>query len=553
SLIWFSMILFEDFFKNLIVNKPLFYLIILFLPVGVALLFSFLNKNISNDVFIAILLSTWIAGTIYMSLNGVRFILLLLPAFTVAFGIGLFYICEYINKFFFGSNYKLDNLFSKKSLPGILTVMILFIILYVPVFTQANGISNGTYPNFDDAWYSSMYKIRDNSSEDAIITSWWDFGHFFAITSERGVTFDGGSQTTPRSHWVGKLLMENDELKSHDILRMLVCGGNEAHNVMLSKTSGTSADAVKVNKIIYLTLGKNVDETRKVLKENVYYDFSESDIDEIMLMLKCDSPSENFLVTSGDMVGKAGVWAHWGSWDFTRKYVYDNYNLMKVEDMAEKIDGNVSLIDSYVKQLKQIDIDSKTKNLKRDDLINQWLAPYPSYIPLEGKYQYPCVNSNNTLICQNSIQIDLENGNIKSGFGEDVTFNRVVFPISMDEMGEMKIDENGNFDVLLIPSSNGNYNVMLMQFPLGNSLFTKLYYLNGFGTKQFEKFDDVTSVSGVNVKVWKTNWDVVEELPFELDLSSLIGNQTLEFDIDSEDLDLIGEDSNSSDINPSDN
>ncbi|MCA9496881.1 MAG: hypothetical protein KC589_08090, partial [Nanoarchaeota archaeon] len=508
AIFWFLIIIFGGSFVSLTANSQELFMVILFLPVALALIMSFINNNTSDKVFLSILLSMWMAGTIYMSLNGVRFILLLAPAFAVSYGIGLYYISNMINKFFISEFKARDDI--KKNLAGFTLVSIVFVVLFIPIYTQANGVSNGTVPNFDDAWYSSMAKIKANSSESAIITSWWDFGHFFITVSDRGATFDGASQATPRSHWVGRLLMENEEEISLDILRMLTCGGNGAYDIMYEKVGKDNSDAVKINKIIYSTFSKDINETREILLNNPYYDFSFGDVDDIMPSLKCEEPVENFVIASEDMVGKAGVWAHWGSWNFTRKYVHDNYKTMSTEEIAAKLDEDVVVISKLVKELKNIEVRVVSENVKRESLLNQWLAPYPSYVPLQGRYEYPCVASNTSLTCQNSIVIDLLNGKVSSGFGDNVKFNRVVYPSQGNKMAVMEVDESGDMDILLIPGAQGTYNVMLMQYPLAGSLFTKLFYLNGFGTEHFVPFDEQNSGTGVNIKVWKTQWEVEE-------------------------------------------
>ena len=414
---------------------------------------------------------------------------------------------------------------------GYIIVLVIFLVVFVPIFQNANAISKGTTPNFDDAWYDAMYKIRDNSSEDAIITSWWDFGHFFVAVGERRVTFDGGSQDTPRSHWVGKLLLESDEQKSHDMLRMLVCGGNEAHNTMLNITNGDNSDAVKINKIIYSTFGENISNTRKLIENNEYYNFTQNQIDEIMNLLACDIPTQNFLITSGDMVGKAGVWAHWGSWNFTKKYVHDNYKLKSAKEISLLIDEDLTLIEKHVSELEDIDIRATTENIKREDLANQWFAPYPSYIPLSRRYTYPCLFNNNSLVCQNGIEIDTITGNITSQFNEQVKFKNLIFPQADGNLRIVEQDSEGDIDVVLIPSYNG-FEVLLAQSPLGSSLFTKLYYLDGYGTELFEKFDDKQSATGVRIKTWEALWNKTET---ENNLSKIILDD-IEFEANTENL-----------------
>ncbi len=539
GVIWFLIIVLGQAFISYTANHAFLFLGILFLPVAAALLLGIFNNFYSEKVFVVLLLSIWMAGTIYMSLNGVRFILLLAPAFAISFALGLFYVGKIINNFF-AKEFKFNHQ-NKASFVGFAIVLALFLFLFYPIAQNANAISEGTTPNFDDAWYSTMYKIRDNSQPDAIITSWWDFGHFFATVSDRGVTFDGGSQGTPRSHWVGKLLMENDEDVSVDILRMLVCGGNEAHNTMLSYTQGTAADAVKINKILYETFGKDRDTTREIIANNKYYSFTENQVDEVMNYLACEDPAEDFLITSEDMVGKAGVWAHWGSWDFTKKYVHDNYNTKSVSEIAADIDENVTLIEQYVDELKDIDVKAQVQDIKRENLVNQWLAPYPSYVPIQGRYSYPCINNNNTLTCQNGVIVDFSTGKIdENSVGGQVSFKNLIYPDVFGNVNVLEQNPQGEFDVLILPGGNGGYNSMIMGSPLGASLFTKLFYLEGqFDNNHFEKFDDVQSATGVRVITWKVNWDGID----------LGENMSSSIDVSSIDFDLSGENSTSTNVN----
>jgi asparagine N-glycosylation enzyme membrane subunit Stt3 len=572
STIWFMSIVFLNSFVYLTANNSLLFLVLLFLPVGFSMLLSLFERNKNKQIFLVVLLSVWMAGTIFMSLNGSRFILLLAPAFAISFALGAYQIAKIINNFI-SKEFKLKREVPK-NITGYILLSLIFFFSFIPLYNQANAISDNNLPNFDDAWYSSMYKIKAESSEDAIITSWWDFGHFFTAIANRGVTFDGGSQTTPASHWVGKLLSENDEEISIDILRMLVCGNNQAHNTMLSFTNSTSADSVKVNKIIYDTFGKNKNETINVLRENKYYNFSEENITNIMNYLYCDNPVENYLITSGDMVGKAGVWAHWGLWDFTKKYTHDNYNRKSVEEIAFDIDENLTLIQNYVNQLEQIDQQVQLNpELKRDDLINRWFADYPSYM---GSYNCN-IEKNDIIACQITFNprssilggiLSEQDVNICSGTsqsnirctiltqtnltsGDTFTtnlFNQFYFN-TMITSENLEIEKLGRQDSqidFLILSSENQYSAFLAQSPLGSSLFTKLFYLDGFSTNYFEKFDEVQTVTGLKVQVWKVDWESLDIKRENLTSNIGLAENIVVFDelnMSLEDLEeLIGED-----------
>jgi len=430
-------------------------------------------------------------------LNGVRFILLLAPAFAISFGLGMFYLMKYIN--IFSKQLEFKGEFNQK-IGGIVIATVVFLMLFVPIYNTAKAIGDGSTPNFDDAWYESMNAVRTNSSSDAIITSWWDFGHFFTAVGERSVTFDGGSQTLPQSHWVGKLLMENNESVSTDILRMLVCGGNGAFDTMIEITNDSS-DGVLVNKVIYSTFGKTKSEKVEILKNNKYFKFSDSEVNDIMSKLYCDSPRENFVVASGDMVAKAGVWAHWGSWDFTKKYVHDKYKSMSVSEIAKTVDENESVILGYVDELKAID--SKVLEnpaIKRDDLINQWFAPYPSYMQ-----NLPCKLDEKNIDC-GAFSLDLLSGELDNKMPDQLKISNIVIPAVNNTVRNIEVGDEGGIDVLLARGQNG-FVASLMQAPLGNSLFTKLFYLNAAGLENFEVFSDKTSITGTRILIYKTRFE----------------------------------------------
>lgn len=519
SVIYFVLMVTGDVITSFAQNQKLVFIALLFLPVALAYLVALFGKNTSFKIFISMLLTIWMAGTIYMSLNGVRFILLLAPAFAIAAGSGFYYIAQSINRYTTKEFNIKDKV--KQQIPGFVIISLLFALVFSPMYTQAYAIGNSATPNFDDAWYSAMYKIDNETSQDAIITSWWDFGHFFAAVGNRGVTFDGGSQTTPQSHWVGKLLLEEDELVSVDILRMLTCGGNEAFNTAF-EISQDPTGGVHINEMLYETFGKTVEEKREIISNYKYYSFTQEDIDSIMEFLHCENPRENLVITSGDMVGKAPVWAHWGSWDFTKKYVHDNYKTSSAQDMATVLDKNITLIEGYVNELKGIDVTASTQNINRENLINQWFAPYPSYGENIG-----CELQNLTLLCGGQLEINLLTGVVENPDVFQYSIRNVILP-SPSDFRVIENDENGQVDLMITQNAQG-FQAMVTQAPLGTSLFTKLYYLDGLGTQYFEEFHTTQTQTAGKVSIWKTNFgELIQEN------SSLVNS--VEFTISEDDL-----------------
>jgi dolichyl-diphosphooligosaccharide--protein glycosyltransferase len=501
---WFFLMVGAQFFVSLTANYLEFFLIFLFLPMGLGLFYSLYKGESKRELFFAIFLSAWLAGTLFMTFNGIRFLLLVAPVFSIAFALGLFFIAMFIQKVL-ENEMSLSKEISRYS--SMFIIGVLFLFLFLPQATSAIEYSKGVFPGFDDSWYDSMEEIRTISEEDAIISSWWDFGHFFATVGQRGVLFDGASQETPQAHWVGRLLLEDNETVSRDILYMLSCGGNNAFDYMY-EVSEDPTRGVWTNQLLSNTFGKNKEEKRVILENYEHYNFSEEEINKAMAELACENPPENYLVTSEDMVGKGAVWAHWGSWNFTRKYVLDSYEKQTAEEIASQLKANESEITQLVKELEEIDERSRLESIKRKDLVNQWLAPYPSYLNLQGGNSVPCTLNNNTYFCLNGqIKFNALSGDLSTNnFG--ATIRTYSFPVAQPSprLIQQQIEAEGQVDLLFLPNQ-GSLSLVIAQAPQGSSLFTRLFFYDGIGSEHFELVSNREGMLSNRVMIWKVNFD----------------------------------------------
>ncbi|KUK01901.1 MAG: Oligosaccharyl transferase STT3 subunit related protein, partial [Methanobacteriaceae archaeon 41_258] len=85
-------------------------------------------------------------------------------------------------------------------------ILVTLAIVSAPV-SGAHALTSSVVPGTDDGMWNSLTWIKNNTSKDTVVMSWWDFGHLFAVAADRPVTFDGGSQNTPRAYWIGKALL----------------------------------------------------------------------------------------------------------------------------------------------------------------------------------------------------------------------------------------------------------------------------------------------------------------------------------------------------------
>lgn len=477
----------------------------LVLPIFFRIYLDILEKDTKTDLKAALLLIIWFIGTMYASIKGIRFTLLLVPAFSIAFGITFGFIYEILSKWL---GRVLE--FGKTLTQGVSILIICFayVFLFIPpiAFWPSGGIVAGPayavarqdVPIINDAWYDSLTLIKDNSKPDAIITSWWDFGHHFKALADRPVTFDGTTQEHPQSHWVGKILLTDDEKQAFGILRMLDCGGNNAFDVLFKINNDTH----KSVDILYDIIVRDKEDAKDTLINN--YALSEEKAEEVLKYTHCEPP-EGFFIASEDMIGKAGVWAHFGSWNFERAEIWQVFRNMPKDEAVNEM---IKKFNYTQKQAE--DLYYQAKSITDLGEANRWIAPWPGYLGTA-----PCQNMNESFIScdfglgQNQVArliIDIKNYNVSLSTPQgEIKPSKFVYINGTNV--EEKIYENAAFPygVVLIPAE-GNYNILVTSPELASGMFTRMFYLKGQGLKYFRPFSRKTSLTGTDIYVYKVDW-----------------------------------------------
>jgi dolichyl-phosphooligosaccharide-protein glycotransferase len=490
SAVWYILIIWlgrTSKIPSIIFSSQIVFLALLAVPIGVGILLKIMQKEQDDySIVYSLLLSIWIIGTIFAATKGIRFTLLMVPPFALGIGILL------------GKVHKLVSSTIAKALDIDYRIIgiILFILattILLPSLSNADRIANGEVPSMNDAWYDTLIDIKEGSQPDAIISSWWDFGHQFITIAERGATADGASQNTPQAHWLGKLLNTPSENKSIGILRMLNCDANGA----FEKIDDQKKDTVKTINIIEQLLGVNSATAKTILEDN---NFSEDQIIDIMESTHC-TPPESFLITSEDMVSKAGVWAHFGSWDFSKAKVWNSVKNLPELDALNVIKEELSLEPAEATKLFY------TLSGYSEQQGNAWISPWPGYFNSRNG----CTKSrtsNDIVECQNGMILNTTSGQAfaatQQGFVpmestsiyNDVLVSRKTFTNAQKGLGAVFTENNGT-----ITSALGT------DILLTDSIFTRLFFLDGAGTKYFTKFSDKQSVVGQRILTWQVDWD----------------------------------------------
>ncbi len=485
----------------------IFQMALLLLPLLFALLASAIYSYKLESIH-SILMVIWYAATIYASTKGIRFVLLIVPAFAVSFGVFIGYAVDALSKLASRS----FNI-NKNTALAVFSVLSL-ILLAKPI---AMGYETGYIyvPSINDAWVNALTSIKNSSSPDAIINSWWDFGHWFKYWADRPVTFDGASQNSQQAHWIGKVLLTQDEKQALSILRMLDCGSTSAEKDLKMFINDSYARV----KMLYKLLGMGKNQAEQYLlsitnKENA---------EKIISHMFCEPP-ENYFITSGDMVGKSGVWAHFGSWNFERAKIYSYYKSLSGDEFINKLKEEFNYTGEQAQRLYY-----EISSLMNDREINNWISPWPGYIMQD---MGSCKEDNSTIKCSFSGLVSQTNehnivaqgavfdknnlSNSKITLSILLRSNNQVIGQRQEKPNAVVVFDNGRFKThkiknsaigfnLLLQNKSGAYRSMPVLPELTESVFTRLFYLGE--SDYFEKFYDATDLTGSRIIVWKVKWD----------------------------------------------
>jgi len=485
SLIYYLLVI---LFKDKL-NDPITFIITISIPIIIGFLIKLYNKK-EEDLSLPIIISIWFIGSTYAFTKGARFSLLIAAPFSLALGSSLGVLYQNFSKWL------KEGINLNKYISRSIIFLSLALLLITPI-SNAENIGKNEVPSMNDAWYTALTKISEDS-EQGIITSWWDFGHWFVAIAERMVTFDGGDQGE-RIHWVGKTLLSNDEQQTNGILRMLNCAQETAPH----KLNEFIDDQLKSVQILYEVFNiNNRDEASKKYQE---LGLTNEQAKVMLEYTHCNNLIPNYYITSQDMIGKSGVWGHFGSWNFEKATMYQNTKKLSTKKAVKYLTENFDLNEKEAE-----DTHYEIQNNKGD----QWISPWPGY--LSGLNE--CQIQENEIICTVPFQqgnlifrINTNHFNVTIDNNKGLTPNSIVYA-TKDKIEEkiFESEKKTGSSLILIPNKE-RYSLILADPLIAASTFTKLFFLEGHGMKCFSKFDDRIDPTNQRIITWKVDYNCQQE------------------------------------------
>jgi len=349
-----------------------------------------------------------------------------------------------------------------------IAIALIVLALVSPTVCGAYITANQVVPGTNDAMWNSMTWINQNTENNTVITSWWDFGYLFEIAADRQVTFDGGSQSGDRAYWLGQAMTTSDLQYSAGVFRMLDSSGTKPQQDLYNVT-GDYGKTTEILKEILPMTAKNASDTLV----NKYH-LTNEQAQEVVNGTHPANPRPVTFVASSDMLQKAGWWSYFGDWNFTNQSSKNyNYHVPNQQITVEPgTTGKLSLYNNSGLLVNAV-IQRGTGNNSTTAYTEAINTYNNSAIILNGTPYNP-LNISHMIV--------IEDG----------------YLVKNESVGDVK---DANYTLFLMGEKN-KYTPILMDNKLSNSMFTQLYLLGGANQNIYEMVHMENGVS-----LWKINFN----------------------------------------------
>jgi dolichyl-diphosphooligosaccharide--protein glycosyltransferase len=170
-------------------------------PLGILLLiYQYKLRKEFSSLFILVFA---LSGMLGMR-SDIRLSFVLTPAFAVLTSYTVFYFINHfqekevkLEKILATSKkqkvrYKAETSLSNTKVATFLVLIVLFGIVASPVVSGFSML-NGRSVDVPQPWYNAMMWIKENTPEDSVIVSWWDYGYWEQALGKRRSVGDGGN------------------------------------------------------------------------------------------------------------------------------------------------------------------------------------------------------------------------------------------------------------------------------------------------------------------------------------------------------------------------
>ncbi len=151
----------------------------------------------------------WLGGAILGSFMRIRVIYFIGPPAALA---GAFFLYKLFDYLIHADFWKI-SLGSRRINLAVLLVGIYLVFASVTNIASAYYFSSNMGSSFNDNWQEAMQWVQDNTDDETVLMSWWDYGYWFQTGGRRFSMADGGNSNHTRNYELAHFFTENNDTK----------------------------------------------------------------------------------------------------------------------------------------------------------------------------------------------------------------------------------------------------------------------------------------------------------------------------------------------------
>jgi len=449
-----------------------------------SLLWMYIRQRRSRNAAVIVMFTIWILFMFAVSLKGIRFSLFLVVPIGIFLAEGLRSLGSFI-----WLKAKHSRSLWVKSISLVTATAVIYLITVTAIRA---GIQEASVqiPMLTDSWYSFLSELRVRTEKDAILNGWWDHGNWYKEVAQRRALFDPQSQNTPISYWLAKVFLATDEAYALRVLRML----NNSSDTLFDDIRQHMGDAFSSIAFLNKILAHDAAAADELLAE---YQIPPALGEKIKTAIFFKRPAPAYLIVYKSMIYQMRDDTFIANWDFAKVYALQNKARPK-QEVVEGLRDIFSLPEATALAIYDEAQRAKTAREKNEMISRRWVFNPPL---AEGSDSGKVVYFNNGIIFEK----DSRAARIFS-FREKryKKFSSTLYFDGEQLQVNTYADAQLISGALIIKTEHGWQSLGYLHRQLGQSLFSRLFFMKAKELKHFEPFAENKKAG---IYAYRVIWD----------------------------------------------
>jgi hypothetical protein len=486
----------------------------------VPLLVAMLLYTVADDAADAdertagLLVVVWFLAAIFLSYRGLRFVMLLVPPFAIAFAVAIGRLQQVLSAALAARRWHYG-----RYLQGLIWLALATVLL-LPLQAGYSTARDFT-PAINDAWWDTLTMLRDTTPPDTIVNAWWDYGYWIKYAAERRVSAAGGSLQTHIPHWIGRTLLADDERESVGLLRMLNCGSDatplpEGRYGAYGKLVAYGIDGITAHDMIVDLARFDTGPARAYLAAHGLPEPAQRDV---LAATHCTPPPTYVILNSA--MSASSAWRFLGGWDLRRAYVAKQVHAVPEPELMTLLTTRFGYDDAAARALYR-----DAMAIRSDDEAGAFGAPRSRLLTTRWAR---CQHSDEGhLLCRIGVRTDRSGTRLETvtyvpeqpsesrlhwrrpGDGGSMATPLENAPAAVFIAGDHGLTTitpaSATPSELALLVDPANARVLVGTPAVLASTFVHLMFLDGRYAQYFEQVADRVGYKGERVVTWRVNW-----------------------------------------------